>query len=57
MKLYELEPQAARPQEDRVRPGLPYQIAAHKTAPFFGLHLSEKQSGKGRECSSITGWG
>ena len=32
MKLYELEPEADRQQEDRVRPGPPYEIAARKTS-------------------------
>lgn len=43
MKLYELEPEAARQREDQVRPGPPYQIAAQKTAAAFGLTLSEPQ--------------
>ena len=32
MKLYPLEPEADRQQEDRVWPGSPYEIAARKTA-------------------------
>jgi len=43
MKLYELEPEADRQQEDRVRPGSPYEIAARKTAALLGLHLTDKQ--------------
>lgn len=43
MKLYKLEPEAARRQEDAVRPGSPYDIAARKTTELLGLHLSEGQ--------------
>ena len=43
MKLYELEPEADRQQEDRVRPGPPYDIAARKTAALLGLQLTDKQ--------------
>jgi uncharacterized membrane protein YagU involved in acid resistance len=43
MKLYELEPEADRQQEDRVRPGPPYEIAARKTAALLGLQLTDKQ--------------
>ncbi len=42
-KLYELESEADRQQEDQVRPGPPYQIAAQKTAALLGLTLSEQQ--------------
>src|SRR5205823_9506699 len=43
MKLYELEPEADRQQEDRVRPGPPYEIAARKTAAVLGRKLTDKQ--------------
>ncbi len=43
MKLYELESEQTRQQEDRVRPGPPYEIAARKTTELLGLHLSDKQ--------------
>ena len=43
MRLYELEPEAERQQEDRVRPGPPYTIAAQKTTRLLGLQLSDKQ--------------
>ena len=43
MKLYELEPEADRQQEDRVRPGPPYEIAARKTAALLGRKLTDKQ--------------
>ncbi len=43
MKLYALESEQARAQEDRVRPGPPYEIAARKTTELLGLHLSDKQ--------------
>ncbi len=43
MKLYDLESEQARAQEDKVRPGPPYEIAARKTTELLGLHLSDKQ--------------
>jgi hypothetical protein len=43
MTLYKFEPEAARKQEDRVRPGPPYEVAAQKMAKQLGLHLSDKQ--------------
>jgi len=43
MKLYELESEQARQQEERVRPGPPYEIAARKTTEMLGLHLSDTQ--------------
>ncbi len=43
MKLYELEPEGARRQEDAVRPGPPYEIAARKTTKLLGLELSDQQ--------------
>lgn len=43
MKLYELESPDARAQEDRVRPGPPYRIAAEKTSKLVGLELGERQ--------------
>jgi uncharacterized membrane protein YagU involved in acid resistance len=48
-KLYEWESEEARRQEDAVRPGPPYEIAAQKTADLVGVELSEpqvKQAGK-----------
>jgi hypothetical protein len=42
-KLYELESDQARKQEDQVRPGPPSQVAAEKTAALLGLELSEQQ--------------
>ena len=41
--LYDLEPAAARQQEDAARPGDPYDIAAQKTAALFGMTLSDAQ--------------
>jgi uncharacterized membrane protein YagU involved in acid resistance len=43
MKRYEWESEAARQQEDAVRPGPPYEIAAQKTADLVGVELSEPQ--------------
>lgn len=43
MKLYEWEPEAARRQEDDVRPGPPYRLAAEKFSQWLGLSLSEEQ--------------
>jgi hypothetical protein len=43
MKLYELEPQAARDREDAARPGLPYRVAAEKLTALAGLELTDKQ--------------
>ena len=43
MKLYDLEPTAARAREDAVRPGPPYRIAAQKLSTLAGFKLSEKQ--------------
>ncbi len=43
MKLYAMESAEARQQEDRVRPGPPYDIAAHRTTEVLGLHLDEQQ--------------
>jgi hypothetical protein len=43
MGLYKLEPEVARRQEDQVRPGPPYEIAARKTTELLGMHLDEKQ--------------
>ena len=43
MKLYERESEEARRQEDAVRPGPPYEIAAQKTANLVGVELSEPQ--------------
>ncbi len=44
-KLYELEPAAAREQEDAVRPGPPPEVAAKKTAALLGRELTERQLG------------
>lgn len=43
IKLYEWEPAAARQQEDAVRPGPPYQIAAQKTTKLLGMQLTDQQ--------------
>lgn len=43
MGLYKLEPEEARRQEDSVRPGPPYEIAAKKTTELLGLQLGEKE--------------
>ena len=43
MKLYELEPAAARNKEDAVRPGPPSRVAAQKGAEVLGLALSDEQ--------------
>lgn len=40
-RLYEMESKVDRDQEDRVRPGSPYQIAAEKTTRLMGLHLDD----------------
>lgn len=42
-KLYEMESEQARNQEDEVRPGPPPEVAAEKTAALFGIELSEQQ--------------
>lgn len=39
MSLYQLEPESDRNQEDAVRPGAPYRIAAQKTLDALGVHL------------------
>ncbi len=41
--LYELESAKDRRREDEARPGMPYAIAARKTADLLGLRLSERQ--------------
>lgn len=43
MTLYAWESADARRQEDAVRPGPPYEIAARKTTELLGLKLSEEQ--------------
>ncbi len=43
MKLYEWESEETRKQEEAVRPGPPYQIAAKKTTDLLGLELSDEQ--------------
>ncbi|MBA3616766.1 MAG: hypothetical protein H0W52_11685 [Rubrobacteraceae bacterium] len=43
MKLYELESEEARRQEDEARPGDPFIVAARKTTRALGLELSEEQ--------------
>jgi uncharacterized membrane protein YagU involved in acid resistance len=43
MKLYELESEADREQEDRVRPGPPYELAARRITALLGLELSDEQ--------------
>ncbi|HSH59872.1 MAG TPA: hypothetical protein VK988_09585 [Acidimicrobiales bacterium] len=42
-KLYELESEEARVQEDEVRPGPPPRVAAQKTAGLLGLTLTDRQ--------------
>jgi xanthosine utilization system XapX-like protein len=42
MKLYQWESEEARHQEDAVRPGPPYKIAARKTTELLGLKLSDQ---------------
>jgi hypothetical protein len=46
MKLYEWESEEARRQEDAVRPGPPYKIAAEKTTKLLGIQLTEQQLNK-----------
>lgn len=43
MKLYEREPEEARRQEDAVRPGTPYQIAARKAPQMMGVELTNDE--------------
>jgi hypothetical protein len=43
MRLYELEPVAARQREDAARPGPPYRVAAEKLTTLIGLELTEAQ--------------
>lgn len=43
MKLYELEPAAAREREDAARPGPPYRVAVEKLTALVGLELTEEQ--------------
>lgn len=43
MKLYELEPAAARQREDAARPGPPYRVAAEKLTKLVSFELSEQQ--------------
>lgn len=43
MKLYEWESEAARRQEDEVRPGPPYRLAAEKFSRVLGVPLSEQR--------------
>ncbi len=43
MKLYELEPAAARNKEDTVRPGPPPRVAAQKVAEVLGWALTGEQ--------------
>ncbi|MBW3645996.1 MAG: DUF1440 domain-containing protein [Actinobacteria bacterium] len=43
MKLYTLEPAAARNKEDAVRPGPPPRVAAQKIAEVLGRGLSDEQ--------------
>ena len=43
MKLYELEPAAARNKEDAIRPGPPPRVAAQKIAEVLGRALSDEQ--------------
>ena len=43
MKLYQIESEEARQQENNVRPGPPFKVAAKKTMDLLGVELSEKQ--------------
>jgi uncharacterized membrane protein YagU involved in acid resistance len=43
MKLYQWESEEHRTQEDEVRPGPPFQLAAQKTAHLLGIKLSDQQ--------------
>jgi len=43
MRLYELEPAAARAREDAARPGPPYRVAAEKITGVLGVDLSEER--------------
>lgn len=59
MKLYKMEPEEARKQEDAVRPGPPYQIAAKKTASLLNLQLNDEQlkkAGMGFHLGLGMGW-
>jgi uncharacterized membrane protein YagU involved in acid resistance len=47
MKLYELESEQARQQEDEARPGPPYQLAAEKIFGAFGVTLKGKALQRG----------
>ena len=42
-KLYELETEQDRKQEDKVRPGSPFEIAAQKSASLLDIKLNEQQ--------------
>lgn len=41
--LYRLTPSDVKKQEERVRPGPPYEIAAQKTAGMLDIELDRKQ--------------
>lgn len=43
MKLYAMESESARQQEERVSLGVPYDIAARKTTELLGLRLDDQQ--------------
>lgn len=43
MKLYQWEPEEVRKQEDKVRPGPPYQVAAKKLVKLLDLNLPDEQ--------------
>jgi hypothetical protein len=45
-KLYELETDQDRAQEDEARPGPPYRIDAEKTARLLGVKLTDQQMPK-----------
>ena len=45
-RLYELESEQDRRREDEARPGMPYAIAARKTADLLGVTLTDKQHGR-----------
>jgi len=42
VKMYEWESEVDRQQEDAVRPGSPYEIAARKTTHLLGMKLSDE---------------
>jgi hypothetical protein len=47
MKLYEMESEQARKQEDEARPGPPYEVAAKKISGLLGVKLEGKALERG----------